>query len=213
MSTVDPNASAPDPKRLVLFVIVASIIFFGTNLVLERLGLLPKPAEPRAEELVEDDEAEAKAKEEVGADEVEAEDVLAERGEDQEPLEEFPAKPPTPMVAEIDPDLLVLPSLESDESDERLGYHLRIQTSQRGAGVFLAQSLIYNAEYEGRKPRKRPLTLVEAAIDKPPPLSMEMLQDAEDGGLEPVGDLEDRLWKVLIPDVPLDDLTDQAREK
>jgi YidC/Oxa1 family membrane protein insertase len=144
-------------KRLVVFVVLSVALMFGMNLVLDRMGMLPKP-KPKAPVVQQKDVVEPLG--EIAPEKDVEKDKAAEPVADAAKLNAPKGKPERETVL-VDPSLLVLGS-EKDTTPG--GYRLRMQLDQRGAGVAKLTSSRIDAEFEEGKPRHRPLTFI---VDDP----------------------------------------------
>lgn len=190
MST--PGQAKQDPRRLFLFMVLSFALILGTNLMLDRFGLLPKPEPPAPL-------AKTPAKAEPGA-----EGPPGVALADKAPTPSIVANP-TKAVPVLDPERIVLGSVDGPSSG------LEITLDQRGAGVSRIRSADFNAEYPGNKHIVRPLTLLRGSNRRPLPFALEALAEV-DGQRSPIGDLERRTWDVLIGDRLLSELSDEERE-
>lgn len=193
------SSAAPvnqDPRRLFLFMVLSFVLILGTNILLDRLGLLPRPEPEKAAQAVQ-----GKAEGAVA-------DAAAEKKETPE------SAPPAKEPVESAKPIAVAPAgslrLGSLAEGAKSPYHLEVELDQRGAGVWAVQSSRFDAEYDGAKVKKRPLTLVKGSARAPLPFSMVLLKD-EAGETVPTGDLDQRVWDVVVGDQLLSDLPEEAR--
>jgi YidC/Oxa1 family membrane protein insertase len=142
------------PKRMVLFFVLSFILMMGTNMIMDRLGLIPKPvpAEPAAKEA---------AAPEVAVTPPAKADAAAVKADPAKPAPAPPAaqakaaksEPPLAKDAE-----LVLGA--SDNSDPA-AYRLEVRFDQIGAGVRQLLSARYDGETpDGIPDRKSRLQLI-----------------------------------------------------
>ncbi len=171
-------------KRLVLFLVLSVILMFGTQALMQTLGLVPDPPKPPPV-------VEAKAKEEV---------KTTDEPKPVEPpvapvIREAPA-PKEPEVALATVADLTLGSLNDTSLD---GYRLRVLLTQGGGGVSTAQLAHYDAEFESGKSRNRPLTLISSRNSKAPaPLSLTLTPRIPGSAVSPAAwPLDSRLWEVV----------------
>ncbi|HWE38252.1 MAG TPA: membrane protein insertase YidC [Isosphaeraceae bacterium] len=172
-------------KRFILFIVLTFFIFYGAPILLDKLGLAPAPA-PVVEEPAEKDgkakdaKAPVKGPEKVadaGKDQAKAGDANAKgkaKAEEAPKPKATALKPPAvPIVPE---DELVLGSTAKDS-----GYKLRVDLSQRGAGVRSIASALFEAERVEGLPRHRPLQILQEDLDRRtlPSFAMALAYDYE----------------------------------
>jgi YidC/Oxa1 family membrane protein insertase len=118
---------------------------------------------------------------------------------------EPPALKPKPDIAHVQPAELVLGSASKDPSN---GYLLEVQLTQKGAGVESIASALYDAEFEGQRPKPRkPLQLIQRDPKAPPSFGVNLLSIGDtpaaaegseaDSAEIPLGEME---WSVVRDD-------------
>ncbi|MGC8639885.1 MAG: membrane protein insertase YidC [Isosphaeraceae bacterium] len=162
-----------EKQRLVLIV----ILMLGWMLLINRLGLVPKPRK-KVPDLIAKQEPE-KGKEAKANDKTAQQPKLAEtkaseaakkpEAEKNRPGKPEAEKPKTPKVEVVAENELVLGSV-TDKTPE--GYRLEVQLCQNGAGIESVLSSRYDAEFEGRKNPHKPLHLIGRDPVHPPSMSL-----------------------------------------
>lgn len=198
-------------KRLVLFLLLSVATMYGMQILLDQLGMLPKPPErapivAKADPPKPDDGADPEAEpvdEPEAADVAQADPAPADDGEVPADMAEEGARE----LALADPDELVLGSI-----DPKSPYHLEARFDQRGAGIASMRSSRYEAEIVDNRPRGRPLDLIHERLDPfaPPSFALNLfLEDDEAEERQPAGlkdaralmdgplDLHELLWEVV----------------
>ena len=160
-----------EKQRLVLIV----ILMFGWMLLINRLGLVPKPRN-KAPDLVakQDTERGKEAQDKTAPQTKLAETKTGEaskkpEAEKNRQAKTEPGKLQAPKVTVVAEDELVMGSA-TDKTPR--GYRLEIQLNQNGAGIESARSSRYDAEFEGRKNPHRPLHLIGRDAGQPPSLAL-----------------------------------------
>jgi YidC/Oxa1 family membrane protein insertase len=189
-------------QRFILFVVLSFAMVWGMQFLFDKLGLLPKPAQPP---VAAEEAAEAKKPgPETGKAEAEAEAKPVADAEKPKP-NDVP-KPPPAAVAKIRavaPDKLVLGSSTDKTRD---GYRLEVKLEQRGAGVGSLISSRIEAEYVDGKPQNRPLQLLEWDPAVPPSFALAIRDAKPQAPANPGGvptdvelPVDSELWDV-VPD-------------
>jgi YidC/Oxa1 family membrane protein insertase len=185
-----------EKNRFLLFIVLAVISFWGMTELTKRLGLNPPPPKRNAIAGKPAEAEKGKAKDlpaGVAKDAEKTPAPAAGTDKDAKPAvaqdAEKNAKAPeldVPKIAVVPPAEMVLGS-----TDKKSGYHLRVQLSQKGAGVDTLASALFDAErVEGQK--EAPLELIQRDKNARHPLSFAMtLRRNEDVGKNAAKDDED----------------------
>ncbi|MGE3820748.1 MAG: membrane protein insertase YidC, partial [Isosphaeraceae bacterium] len=151
-------------RRVVVFMLATFTSIMAINFAMEKAGLLPPPPPPKPRvEVAKVEPAVKPAASEPAKPEASAKpsDESA-RAETPTPTDGVKAAIPLAKPSE-----LVLGSTKAAD-----GYLLEVQLDQRGAGVVSVSSAVYHAEYDGSKPSKAPLDILQR--DNLAPLSLSM---------------------------------------
>jgi YidC/Oxa1 family membrane protein insertase len=155
-------------KRLILFMVLSFLSMWAVSELTTRLGLVPPPAKRKPadeKKAVADKKAPPGAVKDKGAEKPEkAEKEVAKPAEiaKKEAEPKAGAKPDdgprlgAPKIAPVPVTDLVLGS-----TDRNSGYHLLLRLDQRGAGVDILASSLYDAERVAGQRIDRPLELIE----------------------------------------------------
>jgi YidC/Oxa1 family membrane protein insertase len=192
-------------RRLILFFLLSLSLYFATNLLLTRLGLIPPPRAPRPqEEVVETSD--------------EAAPLRAFAGDPDSPPAFAPEEPTQGVLEELKPALAEQPapdaapvlegSLVLGESNPNAtlstGYHMVMTLDQRGASIRRVDLTFHEAERAERfRPGQR-LTVMEAkpahdTLATGPPGGLDLILPATGEGENLVVPLSGHLWEV-VPD-------------
>ncbi|HEY2156773.1 MAG TPA: membrane protein insertase YidC [Isosphaeraceae bacterium] len=180
-------------KRLLLFFVLSFVMVYGTQALMERMGLIPPPKPPAAPA------ANAEATKPAVA--------QADAGPGAAPKPAAPATPPqTAGVKRPEPEAVKANELVlgADDDDDPRAYHLRVQLDQVGAAVREIDAARYSGETaDGIPDRKTRLALVQPDPLSHAPLSLattfrDASKVAADGPL-PQGetDHDSRRWEVV----------------
>lgn len=220
-------------KRLILFVVLTTLLFFGTQPLMEGLGLIPRrrPAPPAAKpapaagapEAATQAAAEARpAADSAFAGESQGPGAFAGQDESRpatigaapEPRSGEPTKPAAAELKRWPADGLVLGAADA-KADPIRDFRLQVEFDQQGAGVRRITLGQHAAEAIPGQPRDRRLTVMAAdpALDVPPPFALSLIRPNGEGDGEefPLGH---QLWEVVpgadgsaIQPVPADPTT------
>ncbi len=200
-------------KRLILFVALTTLLFFGTQPLLEWAGLIPpRPVAPAPEVPPGEPAANAPAGKADGP-------TTAFAGEPQgptafvgeaKPLAEGAVAPPDPVAKpalsapaaavatpRVPTDRLVLGEADP-KADPTRGYRLRVELDQQGATVQRVTLAQHAAEAIPGRPRTDRLALVQAdgLAAVPGPFAISLIEPSSDGDGQEYP-LDDRLWDVV----------------
>jgi YidC/Oxa1 family membrane protein insertase len=148
-------------KRLIVFLVALVAWMWAAPLVLDRLGLMPKPVKPPVG-------GAAAQPDQLKVDKAPGAAQAAQPPVDPAPAAPVAAPAKATGVVLVPPDDLVVGDAFDKTPD---GYRLEIRFSQRGAGVAAMRSSRYEAEFEEGKPRNRPLELILADPEVAPSFS------------------------------------------
>jgi YidC/Oxa1 family membrane protein insertase len=194
-------------KRLVLFFVLSLALMWGTQTLLEALGLVPKRAlrDEAAPEAVAEDEASAGPPRAFANDPDGPLAFAANPAPAGPALAETPEKPAIakPVVPEVPVDQLTLGS-PVPPRDPDTDYLLEVQLTQRGAGIRHLVLAQHQAELAGNHDRGRRLTLLDPdPFDFPvafgPPLALQIVVPRTDNLPAAVYSLGEDRWEA-VPD-------------
>jgi YidC/Oxa1 family membrane protein insertase len=191
---VCPKMSSP--KRLVLFLVLSFLIMFGTQALMERMGLIPPPPPAQAPAPAANAPA---ANQPVAANNppVAKADAKAPQADPAKPAAAAVGAPKVAAPPIVNPDELVLGSA-ADPSPG--AYHMEVRFQQRGGGV--RQLLL--AQFDGETPdgvpdRKSRLQLIRPdPTFFPPSLSMILQPVVAAGRTGNEIALDTRTWEVVV---------------
>ena len=163
--------NSDERKRFMLFVMLATAIYFIGPTIADRLGLAPAPQPPIAK--ADKDKDEAKVPDLAKKDEADKKkdgdkktvDVVAPAAVKKVKKRE---------IKLVDEDKLVLGSI-----DPKSGYRMQVRFRQSGAGVGTLSLANFEAERVEGKPKHRPLQLIQADFRATPSFSISLVHDAE----------------------------------
>ena len=182
------TSESNDNKRLIYFMLAASLSFFAIQYIMDVTGMNPPPKKPAG--------AAKNARPGVPIDDPKAVDAAAAKADapakadvaagDDAPKSDPPALK-VPTIEVVRPDDLLLGSLKKDGPGS--GYHIEVQLEQKGAGILSVTSALYEAEFEENKPKHRALEILKAksspnAPPLPPSLAMTLV-NPRDHGVDP----------------------------
>lgn len=164
--------NSEERRRFMLFVMLATTIYFIGPAIADRLGFGPPPQPP----VVRKDQAQEKKNRPEKA----ADLAKKEKGDDGKPADKAQAAAPAVKrvkkreIPLVDEDKLVLGS-----TDPRSGYRMEVRFRQSGAGVETLSLSHYEAEHVDGKPKHRPLQLIQPDFRTPPSFSLGLTHDAQ----------------------------------
>ena len=161
--------NSDERRRFMLFVMLATAIYFIGPSIADRLGFGPPPQAPVVKN--EKDKEKDKLADLAKKDETDKK----KQGDKQEAVAPAAVKKVKKQeIKLIDEDQLVLGS-----TDPQSGYRMQVRFRQSGAGVGTLSLSKFDAEFVDGKPKKRPLQLIQPDFRAPPSFSLTLTHDAE----------------------------------